>query len=272
MTTTQRMEKNQPIKHNIFCYNKPLVKGIITKRPSKYCKTPYVADVLYNEKQKCTLAHTPALGCCGLTDKDASVYMIEKENKKTCHFSVELSILSNKLLVGCNPKMSENLVELILKSNLFEPLINYKEYCREKKRLNSRFDFSGMDQNNTEFIMEVKTVPLAKYEEKYNCLVSYFPDGYRKSKKEVVSPRALKHVQELEQLKLEKKDKIRCILCFVIQRNDSVYFRPSNGDLVYKKALKQAYDNGVEIIPIAFEWDSDGNCYYVNKSLPILWT
>ena len=40
--------------------------------------------------------------------------MIEKEKqKKTCHFSVELSILSTGCLVGCNPKMSENLLEYV---------------------------------------------------------------------------------------------------------------------------------------------------------------
>ena len=261
-------------KNLVFTYKTPLVKGFILKRPSKTCKTPYVADVSYHEnnaEQQEAMAHTPALGCCGLTDKNANVYMIEKEVKKTCHFSVELSILPSEHLVGCNPKMSENLIDYILKSNLFEPLCDYTEYRREKKILNSRFDFWGFDKNNIEFVLEVKTVPLAKYEEKYNCLVSYFPDGYRKSKKAVVSPRALKHIQELEQLKIEKKDKIRCMLCFVIQRNDSDYFRPSNDDIIYKEALKQAYDNGVEIIPVAFEWDHDGNCYYNAKDIPILW-
>lgn len=260
----------QATKNLVFTYKHPLTKGRIIKRPSLYCKTPYVADVIYNENSQ-TLAHTPALGCCGLTDKEATVYMIEKEQKKTCHFSVELSILPTNNLVGCNPKMSENLLEYTIKENLFRPLKDVKKFRREKKILNSRFDFWGEDKNNIEFVMEVKTVPLAKHEEKYDCLVSYFPDGYRKSKKVVVSPRALKHIQELEELKLEKKDKIRCILCFVIQRNDSDFFRPSNNDIIYKDALKKAYDNGVEIIPISFEWDHDGNCYYVEKNIPILW-
>lgn len=261
-------------KHLIFSYTSPLVQGEIIKRPSQYCKTPYVADVIYKGGETSlskTMAHTPALGCCGLTDKDANVYMIEKENKKTCHFSVELSILSTGCLVGCNPKMSENLLEYTIKENLFAPLIDHKEYRREKKILNSRFDFWGYDKDDTEFVLEVKTVPLAKYEDSHDCLVSYFPDGYRKSKKEVVSPRALKHIQELEQLKLEKKDKMRCLLCFVIQRNDTNYFRPSNDDLIYKTALKNAYDNGVEIVPISFEWDHEGNSYYVDKHISILW-
>jgi len=258
----------------VFTYSRKLVRANIVKRPSKLCKSPYVADIIYdlgNGNQE-SLAHTPALGCCGLTDNGSNVYVIEKENKKTCHSSVELSILPTEQLVGCNPKMSENLVEYTIQINSFSPLIDFTEYRREKKILNSRFDFWGHDKNDIEFVMEIKTVPLANYEEEYDCLVSYFPDGYRKSKKDVVSPRALKHIQELEQLKIEKKDKIRCILCFVIQRNDTKYFRPSNCDIIYKTALRQAYDSGVEIIPVVFEWNHSGNCYYIDKNIPILWT
>lgn len=40
---------------------------------------------------------------------------------------------------------------------------------------------------------------------------------------------------------------------------------------LYKNALKSAYDNGVDIIPISFKWDRDGNCYYDSKNIPILW-
>ena len=47
-----------------------LVEGIIVKRPSAKCKTPYVADVILKERNESILGHTPALGCCGLSDKD----------------------------------------------------------------------------------------------------------------------------------------------------------------------------------------------------------
>ena len=43
------------------------------------CKTPYVADVLLDDGTL-TLAHTASLGCCGLCDKDAYVYMIKIDN------------------------------------------------------------------------------------------------------------------------------------------------------------------------------------------------
>ena len=43
----------------------------IVKRPSAFCKTPYVADIEINGIP--AMAHTPALGCCGLSDKDSQV-------------------------------------------------------------------------------------------------------------------------------------------------------------------------------------------------------
>ena len=33
---------------------------------------------------------------------------------------------------------------------------------------------------------------------KFNDKIAYFPDGYRKNSTDVVSPRALKHIEELE--------------------------------------------------------------------------
>ena len=58
-----------------------LTYGKIIKRPSASCKTPYVADVTINDEDSCVLAHTPALGCCGLSDKESNVYMTQAASK-----------------------------------------------------------------------------------------------------------------------------------------------------------------------------------------------
>ena len=50
-----------------------LIEGQIIKRPSKYIKTPYVADILYENEE--VLGHTASLGCCGLADVNAIVLM-----------------------------------------------------------------------------------------------------------------------------------------------------------------------------------------------------
>ena len=52
----------------------------VVKRPSKNCKTPYVADIILNTDDVNTedvntefLGHTPCLGCCGLVEKECEV-------------------------------------------------------------------------------------------------------------------------------------------------------------------------------------------------------
>ena len=66
INNTFNMENTLLIKFdNVF-------QGNIVKRPSKSCKTPYVADVLLQDNSE-ILGHSPSLGCCGLADKDATV-------------------------------------------------------------------------------------------------------------------------------------------------------------------------------------------------------
>ena len=52
-----------------------LVEGSVVKRPSKIIKTPYVADVISLNQSAEILAHTAALGCCGLADVGAKILM-----------------------------------------------------------------------------------------------------------------------------------------------------------------------------------------------------
>jgi len=131
------------------------------------------------------------------------------------------------------------------------PLKNLKKLEREKKMLNSRFDFMGIDQDNKRFILEVKSVPLCQDE------VAFFPDGYRKKKTDIISPRALKHIQELQQIK-EMNPDYRTILCFVVQRSDATSFRISDNDPIYKDAVKEAITKGVEIIVLQIIWNHYG--------------
>lgn len=261
-----------------------LIKGEVVKRPSAKCKTPYVADVILEDGTD-VLGHTAALGCCGLADKTANVLMTKVENSKNvCSHKIQLSIKyenNHKELIGIDPKLAERIVDESLKHNCIGTMKNLKSYKREVKMLNSRFDFAGVDAHGNDFVLEVKNVPLADYvdcyekERKnydtshyaYNEKISYFPDGYRKKQKDTVSPRALKHIQELQKLK-ETTNK-RTILCYVIQRTDVSSFQPSNIDPIYKQAVIEAYQKGVEILPLVCKWTEDGNCYFVRDDLPI---
>lgn len=273
-----------------------LYKGLIIKRPSASCRSPYVADVMIeneqedleeiNEKENHQIiAHAPALGCCGYADKDKYVYLTKHENPKLCTHVIHLAHVEERdqsYIIGMHPKSAEKIVFNCLNIGCIPSLENLTNIQKEKKFLNSRFDFLCEDKNKVKTIIEVKSVPCGDYEDitqkerktkDYSdrnvfSKIAYFPDGYRKNIKDPVSPRALKHVQELQHMK-ENNESLRCILIFVIQRNDCVSFQASNLDMQYKDAIEEAYLKGVEIIPIQVHWNENGKCFY-DKILPFI--
>ncbi len=266
---------------------KEVYTGSVLKRPSAFCKTPYVADVILENGDQ-VMAHSPSLGCCGLADKESLVLLSKKkESAKTkCSHCIELSIYKengNTTIIGINPALGEIIAENALKMNCVLGLGFIRSYTKQTTILNSRFDFTGIDYYGKPFIMEVKNVPLADYvdvpkkdrkkykneieNKEYHDKISYFPDGYRKSSNDVVSPRALKHIQELEEV--AKTSETRAILCFIVEREDVTSFQPSNIDPTYKKAVQKAWMNGVEIKVIQVKWKLEGECMFIKNNLPI---
>ncbi len=265
-----------------------VIEGTVIKRPSKYIKTPYVADIeVHIDDSNFTediLGHTPSLGCCGLVDTGATVLLTEScSDKSKCSHTVQLSTITNSnnsiskpLIIGVNPKLAEILAESALKNNCLSKLLNIKSYKKEttvyiEGKVDSRFDFSGIDENGIPFLMEVKTVPLSS-PTKQTKGISYFPDGFRKKVTDTVSPRALKHIQELTLIKRETK--VRCLMCYVIQRSDTHMFMPSPADPAYRKAFYEAMEAGVEIITLQVDWQLENdlalvNAYFVRDDLPI---
>ena len=286
----------------LYTLNSPLV-GKIVKRPSKIVKSPYVADIELESSDHTIkglnpeyLAHCPALGCCGLSEAGCDVIMEKMghtfgcniEDKK-CKYRIVLSIVSSSVIVGIYPKYAENLVERALQLNLLSKLQNVTKYRREfsltiPDTVHSKFDFVGLDVDGCPFILEVKNVPLADYEDltvkerkkrsayeaegrPENSKVAYFPDGYRKQVSDTVSPRALKHIKELTHIR--KTSVTRCIMCYVIQRNDVNRFQPSVVDPEYRAAFKEAVDAGVEVITMVVKWTASGEAYFVTDELPL---
>jgi DNA-binding sugar fermentation-stimulating protein len=274
-----------------------LIDGEIIKRPSKFIKTPYVADIKITSDSRMILGHTASLGCCGLADIGAQVLMApvpKSKNKRNndklhCQYRVYLSVIREKnseMIVGIYPKLAEELTESALKNNLLSKLQNIRKYRKETVinvpgLVDSRFDFTGIDESGIQFILEVKNVPLADYEDitakerkkmcyddrDINSKVAYFPDGYRKKSTDPVSPRALKHINELALIK--RMSKVRCIMCYVIQRTDVDRFQPSVIDPEYREAFKEAVKCGVEIITMVVQWNRDGEAYFIKDDLPI---
>ena len=115
-----------------------LIKVKIVSRPSKICKTPYVADVELKDGS-IVQAHCASLGCCGLCEKDCYVYAspmlsnCPQSKSKVCSYKVYLAQIYeektintekyiNQQLIGIDPKLAETLVEKALTSNCFRKI------------------------------------------------------------------------------------------------------------------------------------------------------
>ena len=273
----------------------------VVSRPSKVCKTPYVADIELRNGS-IVQAHCASLGCCGLCEKDCYVYAspiksnCAQSKSKVCVYKIYLAyfyeekainglMVTNSQLIGIDPKLAETLVENALTQNYLKTLSNIKTYKREVSLLNSRFDFAGIDEHGKYFVLEVKNVPLADYADvsstdrkkmikngdfaniAINQKISYFPDGYRKKKGEVVSERALKHINELAEI--TQSQIIRPIICFVVQRTDVSSFQASLLDPIYKAAFNEAIKQGVEVIVLVVSWNANGEASFVTCDMPV---
>jgi sugar fermentation stimulation protein A len=231
-----------------------LVKGTVIKRPSAHVRTPYVADIKLTATGRMILGHTISLGCGGMINAGECVYVapVSKEHDPDlkCSHRVYLAVTPEGVIVGTDPKIAEDLVEIAINKNLLDTLRDVKSYKREVVIDTSRFDFAGVDKNGRKFIMEVKNVPLAADR------VAYFPDGYRRKKSDPVSVRALKHVREL--IAIRTKTRTRCIMCYVVQRADVDRFKPADADPEYQEAYADAVAHGVEIVVMIVGWSARG--------------
>jgi sugar fermentation stimulation protein len=251
----------------IYSFSKTY-KALILSRPSKICKSPYLADIkVFDEYENIieenVMAHSPALGCCGLISTNVYVICTKSESTKNKSKYVIHHILDkDKIRIGVNPMLANPIVKSLLLNNKIDEFQNITMLKSEVTIDKSRFDFSFINSNKQKVYLEVKNVPLVNIDD-LTQKISIFPDGYRKNKEHTVSERALKHINHLTSIHKEDPN-IICALIFLIQRNDVVSFKPSPLDKIYEKALYDAFESGVIILPICVEW-KDNECFYLKK-------
>jgi len=262
---------------NVLGKEFPVSLGRVINRPSKTIKTPYVADVCLSgfEGEEAHLAHTPSLGCNGMVDSNATVFMMSKaeESKAKCRYTVIASQISEKdhnYIVGVDPTFGEKLGRDILLGGTLQ--------CFTAKTLDSqfsyedcRFDFKGITTSNEPFICEVKNVSIAVYENirpsqmkkrdyttrAVDSKVAIFPSGF-KPKGQTHSERAVKQTKRLTDIK-RKHPEVRCLILYVIQREDISSFQISNGDQTYLETVKEAFAASVEIAAVSVSWKTTKN-------------
>lgn len=267
-----------------------LYKAKIKNRPSVVCRSPYLADItVYGDNDEIieenVMAHSPALGCCGLIVSNVFVYCTKSESTKNkSKYVIHNIIQEHGSVIGVNPMSGNPIAKSLLLNNKIKEFQNISELKAEVtvnggdgEDDKSRFDFTFISENGKRVYCEVKNVPLAdvvdvnaKERKKmdlssydFNKKIAIFPDGYRKSKDAPVSERALKHVNHLAKIH-KNNPEIECVLLFIIQRNDVDSFKPSSLDPIYEKAVYDAVEIGVKVLPVCVEWNGE-KCTFLKK-------
>jgi sugar fermentation stimulation protein A len=166
-------------------------------------------------------------------EKGAEVYLSPvTDPKRKTRFTWEM-IKINGSWVGINTSIPNTLAYEFLLNNTIPGLQGYTHVKREVKIGDSRLDIYAEKPGEICFI-EVKNVTLKEGN------MALFPDA--------VTIRGQKHLQTLMEI---KKQGLRAVMLYVIQRMDVEAFGPAAEiDPKYALLLKDAIEKGVEVFPV----------------------
>ncbi len=213
-------------------FKQELVHGRLIKRYKRF-----LADIRLDNGQKVVAHCTNSGSMKSCLEEGAEVYLspVNDPNRKT-RFTWEMIKINNGW-VGINTNNPNKLVFEAIQSGKIPGLEHYTQVKREVKYRDSRFDVYAENGQQEKCFIEVKNVT---YKEGKCAL---FPDA--------VTTRGLKHLLTLQDV---KKEGIRAVMVYVVQRLDVDIFAPAKLiDPNYSEALKKAYQSGVEVIPISAE-------------------
>jgi sugar fermentation stimulation protein A len=157
--------------------------------------------------------------------------LIKKEgnpNRKT-KFSTQAVYLGNQL-ISLNSWLPNQFVEFLLKRKFIDFLAEWDFIRREVPFGKHRFDFL-LERDEKPLYVEVKSVTLVEDG------IAKFPDA--------VTERGKRHVEHLAEM---TKDGIDCMVLFVVQRSDAIFFQPQwKRDPKFAEALLKAHNDGLNI-------------------------
>jgi len=213
-----------------------LVHGRLIKRYKRF-----LADVVLDDGTTVT-AHCTNSGTMKSCLEDGAEVFLTPVNdpKRRTKFTWEM-IKINGDWVGINTGNPNKLAFEAVRDNRIPELSGYNTVKREVKFGDSRFDVMAQKDGETCFI-EVKNVTMKVGE------AALFPDA--------VTARGRKHLNTLVEV---KKLGMRAVMLYIIQRSDVDWFGPADDiDPEYGKALREAYRDGVEIIPMQAKVTPEG--------------
>ncbi len=205
-----------------------LIHGTLVKRYKRF-----LSDIKLDDGSVVVAHCTNSGSMKTCIEEGAEVYLSPaKDPKRKTQYTWEM-IKLNGSWVGINTSHPNLIAFEAIKNGEIDQLTGYDHVQREVKIGNSRIDIMAQNTNETCFI-EVKNVTMK------DGSYARFPDA--------ITTRGKKHLDELIAL---KKEGIRAVMLYIIQRSDVEVFAAADKiDLNYAKTLKEAYKAGVEIIPL----------------------
>jgi sugar fermentation stimulation protein A len=224
----------------------PLKEAILLKRYKRF-----LADIeLENQIHTVHVPNTGSMTSCWAEGWKCAVSTSNNPNRKM-PLTLELT-WNGSTWIGVNTANANKVVNSWLHKELIPELKGYSLIQAEKKIGESRIDFylEGHKELPPCYV-EVKSVTLLHNE------LAMFPDS--------VSTRGQKHLKELMEL---KKQGLRAVMLFVVQREDTKAFSPAGHiDKIYGQLLSEAMAKGVEIL--CYQCEINLTEIKLGKKLPI---
>ena len=226
-------------------FSKQLIHGILLKRYKRF-----LSDIKLDNGDIVVAHCTNSGSMMSCLETGAEVYLTPVDDpKRKTQFTWEM-IKINENWVGINTGWPNVIAYEAIKNNEIAKLSGYIHVKREVKFGDSRFDIYCENKHEKCFV-EVKNVTYKKGD------YALFPDA--------ITTRGQKHLKTLIKA---KKQGYRAVMLYIVQRTDVLKFGPAiEIDPEYAKILKEASQNGVEII--AIQAKVSPNYIRLKKELPI---
>lgn len=217
-----------------------LIEAKLIKRYKRF-----LADVILKDGIKKTVYCPNPGSLLGLTNIHTKIWLEKSKNIKSKYQYIwRLVELKDGTLICIDTQMANKVIYENLKTNKIPEFTKYDMIIPEPKIDDkSRLDFLLKSNNETSCFIEVKSATLSRFPD-----ISEFPDS--------VTLRGSKHLSILDGL---KKKGFRAIQLFLLQRNDTNYFRIAEDiDKVYFKTLEIVKKSGVEIMVLQSDISKEG--------------
>jgi len=232
-------------------FKTPLIEAILQRRYKRF-----LADVRLSDGEVITV-HTANTGSMlGCAEPGSRVWLSRSESTTRKYpYSWEITEATAGVLVGINTALPNALVKEAIEAGVIIELQGYRSlrgevpFGTERSRIDWLLQGDG-DQGDC--YVEVKNVTAAM------AGTAIFPDA--------ISARGAKHLRELMGVVAAGQ---RGVLCFCVQRSDVTAVRPADEiDAVYGKTLREARQNGVEIVAYQAAVSTSG--IVLQRSLPVV--